>query len=295
MSTSTSERSAAGSRPPRAFLRGVAAAALPAGPASTGPVAEEDLTGLPPPAARYLRAMGVVGRPRTWSLRAHFVGRFRRRAHQPWMSMDAWQYNSAVDVARLFRMRLTFARVVPMWGWDTYRAGTGRMIGKALDLVTVADGSGPQFDISELVTWLNDAVLMAPSMLLGPDRLARRGRRQLPGLGHRRRAHRERGGVPRRPGAAPRLPHRGPLRRPARRAGAGALEHPGGRVDRRRRTPTDDGWRGGLAPAGREVPLRRDDPGRPRPRRPPEGCPPVGRRRFPRSVTACPVGKDLGP
>jgi hypothetical protein len=167
MSTSTSERSAPRSRPPRAFLRGVAAAALPAGPASTGAVAEEDLTGLPPPAARYLQAMGVVGRPRTWSLRAHFAGRFRRRADHPWMPMDAWQYNSAVDVARLFRMRLMVARVVPMWGRDTYRAGTGRMLGKALGLVTVADGSGPEFDISELVTWLNDAVLMAPSMLLG--------------------------------------------------------------------------------------------------------------------------------
>jgi hypothetical protein len=82
--------------------------------------------------------------------------------------MDAWQYNSGLEVARLFRMRLTVARVVPMWGWDTYRAGTGRMLGKALGLVTVADGSGPEFDISELTTWLNDAVFLAPAMLLHP-------------------------------------------------------------------------------------------------------------------------------
>jgi hypothetical protein len=80
--------------------------------------------------------------------------------------MDAWQYNSAVEVARLFRMRLTVVRVVPMWGWDTYRAGRGRMLGKALGLVTVADGAGPEFDTSELVTWLDDAVLLAPAMLL---------------------------------------------------------------------------------------------------------------------------------
>jgi len=131
-------------------------------------VTEDHLAGLPPVAARYLRAMGVVGRPRTWSLRAHFVGRFRRRPDQSWMPMDAWQYNSAAEVARLFRMRLMVARVVPMWGWDTYRSGVGRMHGKALNLVTVADGSGPEFDTSELVTWLDDAVLMAPAMLLGP-------------------------------------------------------------------------------------------------------------------------------
>jgi hypothetical protein len=82
------------------------------------------------------------------------------------MPLDAWQYNSALEVARLFRMRLMFARVVPMWGWDTYRGGAGRMRGKVLNLVTVADGSGPEFDTSELTTWLDDAVLMAPGMLL---------------------------------------------------------------------------------------------------------------------------------
>jgi hypothetical protein len=131
-------------------------------------VTEADLIGLPRPAARYLRAMGVMGRPRTWSLRAHVVGRFRLGPDRPWMPMNAWQYNSAVEVARLFRMRLMLAGVVPMWGWDTYRGGTGRMRGKLLNLVTVADGSGPEFDTSELVTWLNDAVLLAPAMLLHP-------------------------------------------------------------------------------------------------------------------------------
>ncbi|MGY1695322.1 DUF6544 family protein [Geodermatophilus sp. SYSU D00814] len=127
-----------------------------------------DLAGLPPAAVRYLEAMGVVGRPRTRSLRAHWHGRFRRRTDGPWMPCDAWQVNTAEEVARLYRMRLLVGRVVPMWGWDTYRHGTGRMLGKALGLVTVADGSGPEFDSGELVTWLDDAVLLAPAMLLHP-------------------------------------------------------------------------------------------------------------------------------
>jgi hypothetical protein len=168
MSPSTSERAAGGIRPPRAFLRGVAAAALPERPPTTTTVTEDDLASLPPVAARYLRAMSVVGRPRTWSLLAHFTGRFRRGPDQPWLPLDAWQYNSGLEVARLFRMRLTVAGVVPMWGWDTYRRGSGRMLGKALGLVTVADGSGPEFDISELSTWLDDAVCLAPAMLLHP-------------------------------------------------------------------------------------------------------------------------------
>src|SRR4051812_7568703 len=167
MLTFTRERAAV-VRSPGAFLRGVAAAGLPGRPAAADPATEAHLAPLPPVAARYLRAMGVVGRPRTWSLRAHFTGRFRRGPDQPWLPLDAWQYNSGVEVARLFRMRLLVARVASMWGWAPYRVGAGRMRGKALGRMTAADGSGPEFDIGELPTWLDDAVLLAPRMLLHP-------------------------------------------------------------------------------------------------------------------------------
>jgi hypothetical protein len=43
------------------------------------------------------------------------------------------------------------------------------MHGKLLNLITVAHSAGPETDLSELVTYLNDAVLMAPSMLLQPN------------------------------------------------------------------------------------------------------------------------------
>jgi hypothetical protein len=53
-----------------------------------------------------------------------------------------------------------------MVGRDAYVAGRGAMRGKVLGLVTVANGAGDEFDVGELTTWLNDAVLMCPSMLL---------------------------------------------------------------------------------------------------------------------------------
>lgn len=65
-------------------------------------------------------------------------------------------------------MRLLFAGCLPLTAWDTYLDGRGRMRGKILGLVPAVGGSGPHFDTSELVTWLNDAVLMAPSMRLTP-------------------------------------------------------------------------------------------------------------------------------
>lgn len=152
----------------RRFSQEVDAAALPAGPGDESPVTEADIAGLPPVVQRYLRFMGVVGQQRTWSFRARFVGRFRLRPRLGWMPAEAWQYNSGLAVARLFVMRLRFAGVVPMVGSDTYLRGRGRMLGKLLDRITVADGAGEEFDIGELTTYLNDAVLLAPSILLGP-------------------------------------------------------------------------------------------------------------------------------
>jgi hypothetical protein len=130
-------------------------------------VSDDELRPLPAPVQRYLRFMGVVGRDATTAFRAHMRGRFRLRPGHSFMPAEAWQYNSTSPLARLYWMRIDMARgLLPMIGRDSYVAGRGRMRGKLLDLVVVADGSGDPFDIGELTTWLNDAVLFAPSMLL---------------------------------------------------------------------------------------------------------------------------------
>ena len=141
---------------------------LPAHPSDPSPVTEDDVRPLPTAAQRYLRFMGVVGRPRDWSLRARWTGHFRLRPGQGWQPFEAWQYNSGPAVARVWVMRIDLAGVLPVYGADTYVAGRGRMRGTVLGLVPVADGAGPEFDIGELVTWLDDAVLLAPGMLLVP-------------------------------------------------------------------------------------------------------------------------------
>ena len=82
------------------------------------------------------------------------------------MRCEAWQYSTSPAVTRLFHMRLQVAGVLPMTGRDAYHHGHGQMHGKLAGLVPVADGAGPEYDVSELVTYLNDAVLLAPSMLL---------------------------------------------------------------------------------------------------------------------------------
>jgi hypothetical protein len=136
------------------------------GEPETEPVTEADLVALPVAARRYLDFMGVVGRPRDRTFRARVTGRFRMRPGQGFMPFDAWQYNTRFPVARLFHMRVDFAGLVPMVGRDAYLGGLGRMRGKLLGLLPVADGSGVEFDTGELATWLNDAILLSPSMLL---------------------------------------------------------------------------------------------------------------------------------
>ena len=132
-------------------------------------VSERDLAPLPEPARRYLRAMGVVGRARDTSFHLAWKGRFRPRVGSPWLRCDAWQCNTCEPVTRGFRMRLWAGGVVPVHGRDSYADGHGRMLIRTLGLFTIADATGHELDMGELVTWLDDAILFAPSMLLAPN------------------------------------------------------------------------------------------------------------------------------
>jgi hypothetical protein len=154
------------------FVRELASLGLPPGPgpdSQRGPVTEADLQALPEPAQRYLRFMRVAGRPRDWSFRLRFTGRFRRSRSEAWMPCETWQYNTRLGPARIFHIQLRFYGLVPVLGRDTYVNGRGRMLIRLLDLLTVGDGTGEAYDIGELVTYLNDGILLAPAMLLVPE------------------------------------------------------------------------------------------------------------------------------
>ncbi len=148
-------------------MREVARSGLPAAPADRPAVTEADIAPLPAAAQRYLRFMGVVGRPRDWSFRLHTRARFRPRLDRGWIPAEIWQYSSNLEVARIFHMRMRMYGV-PVRGRDLYLRGAGSLVIRPLDLFQVAEFRGPEFDTGELVTWLNDAVLLAPSFLLSP-------------------------------------------------------------------------------------------------------------------------------
>jgi hypothetical protein len=131
-----------------------------------GPITADDIAHLPEPAQRYLRFTRVPGRPADVSFHATAHGFFRTRPDQRWIGCTSEQRNDATDLTRDFRMRLRLAHLVPVRAEDVYEHGHGRMHATALGLFPVAEGEGREFDLGELVTFLNDAVLLAPSMLL---------------------------------------------------------------------------------------------------------------------------------
>ena len=142
---------------------GVRAPAL----AST-PVTEGEVAALPAAVQRYLAFMRVVGRPRDSSVSASFSGRFRRDRGD-WLPCEVLQYDARSPAARLFMMELSLGHFLPVTVRDQYVRGRGSLEARAFDLLRVAQGSGYELDVGELVTYLNDAILMAPSLLLGPE------------------------------------------------------------------------------------------------------------------------------
>jgi hypothetical protein len=128
----------------------------------------EVLASLPEPAQRMMKFAGIVGTEPVWSLRARWYGRFRLEERQPWLDCEAWHYDLASPLTRIFHMRLRMAGVLPVLVRDCYVGGHGRTLARALDAFPVADDTSEETAIGQLVTYLNDAVLLAPSLLLGP-------------------------------------------------------------------------------------------------------------------------------
>ncbi len=138
--------------------------------AATGPdprlVADTDLSSLPMPVQRYLRATGAFGQPRVRRMFARMHGRIRGAPDAPWMPFTAEQYDTFGErPSRLFYMTATRA-MVPVQGYHRFMAPPASMRIKAAALVPVVDVSGEEMTQSETVTLFNDLVLMAPAALI---------------------------------------------------------------------------------------------------------------------------------
>jgi hypothetical protein len=134
----------------------------------SAPITEDELASLPAPVQRYLRFVGVVGRPHVGAFRARFTGRFRGGPQAPWMSFKGEQHSVMHPPTRLFFIRAKM-RGLPIDAFHVYDAHGARMRVRLLGLIPVVDAHGPEFTRGETVTLFNDMCIMAPAALVDPS------------------------------------------------------------------------------------------------------------------------------
>lgn len=144
-----------------------AALALPATAAGAA-VTARDLAALPAPVARWMRRIGVVGRPRPRAFHAVFRAEMRSGPDAPWMPATADQVERFHPARRLFFMHATRGPI-PFDVYHRYVGDAATMEVRAAGLVPVgADHDGAAMTRSETVTLLNDVCVFAPGALLDP-------------------------------------------------------------------------------------------------------------------------------
>ncbi len=151
---------------PSTYRREVNRRLVPIGAAQV--VTESDLAILPNPLQDYLRAVGVVGRPRVQSFSARWRGRMRNGQNGGWMDIRARQVDFFDDPARLFYMEASRG-AVPFQALHVYAGASATMRVRVASVFDVVDARGPEMDRSETVTLFNDMCLLAPASLLGAD------------------------------------------------------------------------------------------------------------------------------
>ncbi|MBI5169205.1 MAG: hypothetical protein HZA61_06930 [Candidatus Eisenbacteria bacterium] len=130
-------------------------------------VREDELAHLPAPVRRYVAYTGAVGRAFPYEYRARFRGRIRGGPDAPWMPIEVEQVSFTNPPARLFFLRATMMGL-PVIGLHRYVGAHATMDIRIAGVFPVMRARGPEMDVSETVTLLNDMAILAPGTLLDP-------------------------------------------------------------------------------------------------------------------------------
>lgn len=125
---------------------------------------ETDLGTLPTCVQKYLKYVGVVGKPKVYNMKIVFEGQMRERG-KDWFHFSSVQYNFFGSPTRLFFMK---AKVngIPTSGYHKYTKDGASMRIKLLSLFPVVDLDKPELFPTETVTFFNDLCLFAPAALI---------------------------------------------------------------------------------------------------------------------------------
>ncbi|MCE9576146.1 MAG: hypothetical protein K8W52_23560 [Deltaproteobacteria bacterium] len=128
---------------------------------------DEDLAPLPAPVQRYVRAAGVIGKPKVHDFHATWTGRIRASATAPWMTFVAEQHNT-IDPPRRFFMMDARMKGLPVAVLHAFGAEGATMRVKLLSAFGMVNAAGADLTRAETVTLFNDLCLFAPGALVSP-------------------------------------------------------------------------------------------------------------------------------
>ncbi len=125
---------------------------------------EKHLASLPLVVQKYLRYVGVVGKPKIQNMKITFEGQMREKG-KDWFEFTSEQYNFFGTPTRLFFMKAKI-RGFPVSGYHAYRKDGASMLIKLLSLFPVVTLRGGELFRTETVTFFNDLCLFAPAALI---------------------------------------------------------------------------------------------------------------------------------
>jgi len=127
-------------------------------------ITEADLQTLPPPVQRYLRYVGVVGKPKVVSMFAEMTGEMRQQG-RGYFPLTAEQHNFFDQPTRLFFMKgRMFGLTIP--GYHRYQDQNAMMNVRLFGLLPLAKVDGEVMFEADTVTMFNDMSLLAPATLI---------------------------------------------------------------------------------------------------------------------------------
>ncbi len=130
-------------------------------------ISENDLNHLPPPVQKYLRYVGIVGKPKVNNAKIVFSGKMREKG-KDFFPFTSEQYNFMERPSRLFFMKAKVKGITTN-GYHVYKNKSAGMHIKLLSLIPVVDWkaeTGEEGFKTETVTFFNDMCLLAPGALI---------------------------------------------------------------------------------------------------------------------------------
>lgn len=128
---------------------------------------ESDISALPTALRRYIARSGALGRPRPRTITADFDARMWRSRESAPLELRTRQTNRFAEPTRHFFLEGSMF-ALPVRGLHSYAHADATMLVRVAGLFPVAKAEGPDLDMAETVTILNDMCLLAPGSLVDP-------------------------------------------------------------------------------------------------------------------------------